>query len=130
MPYGEYIPTEDMSLPDRYSGLLWATIYEPSGKEISTAETYFEDLAKSHGKGNNEYTDLIRTVINNYCRNYVKLYCTDMDYHACQSGFGNEHCNGLIDFTTVQRIRAPSTLFGINNELYTITWTYSPGLDE
>lgn len=130
MPYGEYIPTEDMSVPERYSGLLWATIYEPNGKEIILAQTYFEQLAKTHGKNNNEYTDLVRKVIRNYCKNYIKLFCTDINYHACQSGFGNENCNGLIDFTTVKPIRAPDTLFGINDELYTIKWTYSSGLDD
>ena len=138
MPYGKYNPAELVfaelwgrevlvQVPDRYSGLLWAKIYDPQGEEIPIAETYFEKLATKHEKVKDEYTELIRTVIHNYCTNYVKPFCVDSTYHACQSGFGQENLNGLIDFTTVQPIRAPNTLFGIKNELYTIKWEYSPG---
>lgn len=116
-----------VKIPERYSGLLWAKIYDPKGVEIQFAETYFQDLEKAHGKDEDEYTDLIRTVIHNYCVNYIQRYCFNNVYHIHQSGFGGQHRNGLIDFTTGKPIRAPPTLFAINHELYTIKWEYSAG---
>jgi hypothetical protein len=137
MTYGKYTQSEDIfvecwgrevlvKVPERYSGLLHARIYDPNGKEIRYAQTYFEQKAIMSGQYYTTYTTLVESVIHNYCRNYVKPFCIDKIYHSCKSGFGGEFGNGLIDFITEKPIRAPDTIFGIDNEEYTIRWDYSP----
>lgn len=144
MPYGEYCPAETkcvdcmgrecwIDVPEGYSGCFEAEVSHRDGDKIENVESYLEELARSHNKPDNTYTDLIRHVIDRYCSNYVEPYCGNDGDHNCQSGFGGKYSDGLIMFWNKNPVpRKPNTIFQIGENQYVISWQYHkemPGED-
>ena len=136
MPYGEFCPAETkcvdcmgreswVEVPDGYSGCFEAEISYRDGDKIENVENYLEQLAKTHNKPDDTYTNLVRHVINRYCFNYVKPYCGNSGNYSCQSGFGGSHLDGFISFWTEKPVpRKPNTVFEIGETQYIISWHY------
>jgi hypothetical protein len=137
MPFGKYYPSKNIKFgnktikkPGGYSGLFWGSVYTKENKKIQNASNYFLNQSEENGLDEYDYWDKIDTEINKHCEKYISPYLVeDRSYHY-QTGFGSNHCDGLIEFwLPVEVPEMPDFKFIIDNNEYTMKWQYSDGSD-